>query len=293
MIVGTRESKLAVRQTEIFVERMREKCGVDDCEVIGIKSLGDKDLKSPLSGMSVTGAFVRELDDSLLNNEIDVSVNSYKDIPTTLRDGLIVGAVLERDSPEDIILPCPLDELPEGAVIGTSSVRREHILRHVRPDVTIKPIRGNIHTRLSKLDEGEYDAIILAKAGLDRMGIERSYGILDPSVFVPAAAQGTIAIECREDDKKTIGLLKKVDDYVSRLETGAERGIMKLMQAGCSSPVGLNAKLKGDELNVRGVSFTYTPEPRWADTWIPEEFVMDEMLDIADYLTGKRPSVKL
>ncbi len=291
MIVGTRESKLAMRQTEIFVEKMKEKCGIDDCEVIGIKSLGDKDLKSPLCGMSVIGAFVRELDDALINGEIDVSVNSYKDIPTTLREGLTIGAVLERDSPEDIILPCSLDELPEGAVIGTSSVRREHILRHVRPDVTIKPIRGNIHTRLSKLDEGEYDAIILAKAGLERMEIDRPHAILDPNVFIPAAAQGTIAIECRIDDGKTLGLLKKVNDYASKLETGAERGIMKLMQAGCSSPVGINAKLKGDELNVKGVSFTYTPEPRWVDTWIPEDFIMDEMLNIADYLTGKRPKV--
>lgn len=291
MIVGTRESKLAMRQTEIFVEKIKEKCGIDECEVIGIKSLGDKDLKMPLCGMSVIGAFVRELDDALINREIDVSVNSYKDIPTTLREGLAIGAVLERDSPEDIILPVPLDELPEGAVVGTSSVRREHILRHVRPDVQIKPIRGNIHTRLSKLDEGEYDAIILAKAGLERMEIDRSHGILDPDVFIPAAAQGTIAMECRKDDAKTLEILKKVDDYSARLETGAERGIMKLMQAGCSSPVGINAKFIGDELNVKGVSFTYTPEPRWVDTWIPEHFVMDEMLNIADYLTGKRPKV--
>lgn len=288
MIVGTRESKLAMRQTEIFVEKMREKCGVDDCEVIGIKSLGDKDLKTPLCEMSVTGAFVRELDDALINKEIDVTVNSYKDIPTTLMDGLTIGAVLERDSPEDIMLPYSIEELPEGAVVGTSSVRREYTLKHVRPDVETKPIRGNIHARLSKLDDGEYDAIILAKAGLDRMEIDRPHGILNPDVFVPAAAQGAVAIECRTDDKKILELLKKVNDYKTRLETGAERGIMKLMQASYSSPVGIYAKLKGDEINVKGVSFTYTPEPVWVDTWIPETFVMDEMLDIADYLTGKR-----
>ncbi|HKM09502.1 MAG TPA: hydroxymethylbilane synthase [Candidatus Methanomethylophilaceae archaeon] len=292
MIVGTRESKLAMKQTEIFIEKLQSMCEGLECEVIGIKSLGDKDLQMPLSGMSVIGAFVRELDDALLNREIDVSVNSLKDIPITLTKGLKIGAVLERDSPEDIILPCPLDELPEGAVVGTSSVRRQHILEYIRPDLEIKSIRGNIHTRLSKLDRNEYDGIILAKAGLERMGIERPYDTLDPEVFIPAAAQGTIAIECRDDDQDTIDKLIKINDHSARLETGAERGIMKLMGAGCSSPVGINAKHIGDEVHVRAVSFTYTPEPIWVDTWIPEYYILDEMLDIADYLTGKTLRLK-
>ena len=293
MIAGTRESKLAIRQTEIFIRKLQEKCIGTECEVVMIKSLGDKDLKSPLSGMSTIGAFVRELDDALLNKEIDVSVNSLKDIPVTLRQGLKIGAVLERDSPEDVILPCPIEDLPEGAVVGTSSVRREHLLKYIRPDLEIKQLRGNIHTRLSKLDGAEYDAIILAKAGLERMEIERPAFILDPKVFVPAAAQGTIAIECRDDDEETISKLLKINDDVSRLETGAERGIMKFMGAGCSSPVGINAKLKGDEVHIHAVSFTYSPEPIWVDTWIPIDYVMDDMLDIADYLTGKRPRLKL
>lgn len=293
MIVGTRESKLAMRQTEIFIKRLQESCVGTQCEIVAIKSLGDKDLKSPLNGMSAVGAFVRELDDALLRKDIDVSVNSFKDIPTTLRQGLKIGAVLERDSPEDVILPCPLEELPEGAVIGTASVRREHILRHIRPDLKINQLRGNIHTRLSKLDSGEYDAIVLAKAGLERMGIDRPAFILDPDIFIPAPAQGTIAIECRDDDEETKSKLLKVNDYISRLETGAERGIMKFMGAGCSSPVGINAKYQGDEIRVRAISFTYTPEPVYVDTTIPEAYIMDELLDIADYLTGKRPRLKL
>ena len=293
MIVGTRESKLAMRQTEIFIDRLRERCSGTRCEVVTIKSLGDKDLKSPLSGMSTVGAFVRELDDALLRKEIDVSVNSLKDIPTTVRKGLKIGAVLKRDSPEDVIMPCPLEDLPEGAVVGTASVRREYLLRHMRPDLKVKQLRGNIHTRFSKLDSGEYDAIVLAKAGLERMGIDRPAFVLDPEVFVPAPAQGTIAIECRDDDEETISKLLKVNDYVSRLETGAERGIMKFMGAGCSSPVGINAKYEGEEIRVRAVSFTYTPEPVRVDTMIPEVYIMDELLDIADYLTGKRPRLKL
>ncbi|MDN5356956.1 MAG: hydroxymethylbilane synthase [Candidatus Methanomethylophilaceae archaeon] len=293
MIVGTRESKLAMRQTEIFIKRLRERCVGTQCEILGIKSLGDKDLKSPLNGMSTVGAFVRELDDALLRKDIDVSVNSFKDIPTTVRQGLKIGAVLERDSPEDVILPCPLEELPEGAVVGTASVRREYLLRHIRPDLKINQLRGNIHTRLSKLDGGEYDAIVLAKAGLERMGIDRPAFILDPEIFIPAPAQGTIAIECRDDDEETKSKLLKVNDYRSRLETGAERGIMKFMGAGCSSPVGINAKYEGDEIRVRAISFTYTPEPVRVDTTIPEGYIMDELLDIADYLTGKRPRLKL
>ncbi|MEA4978036.1 MAG: hydroxymethylbilane synthase [Methanomassiliicoccaceae archaeon] len=293
MIVGTRESKLAMRQTEIFIKRLQGSCVGTQCEIVAIKSLGDKDLKSPLNGMSAVGAFVRELDDALLRKDIDVSVNSFKDIPTTLRQGLKIGAVLERDSPEDVILPCPLEELPEGAVIGTASVRREHLLRHIRPDLKINQLRGNIHTRLYKLDSGEYDAIVLAKAGLERMGIDRPAFILDPDIFIPAPAQGTIAIECRDDDEETKSKLLKVNDYISRLETGAERGIMKFMGAGCSSPVGINAKYQGDEIRVRAISFTYTPEPVYVDTTIPEAYIMDELLDIADYLTGKRPRLKL
>jgi hydroxymethylbilane synthase len=293
MIAGTRESKLAIRQTEIFIKQLQEKCVGSECEVVMIKSLGDKDLTSPLCGMSTIGAFVRELDDALLNKEIDVSVNSLKDMPVTLREGLKIGAVLKRDSPEDVILPCPIEDLPEGAVVGTSSVRRTHLLKFMRPDLEIKQLRGNIHTRLSKLDRNEYDAILLAKAGLERMEIDRPAFILDPKVFIPAAAQGTIAIECRDDDEETIFKLLKINDDTSRLETGAERGIMKFMGAGCSSPVGINAKLNGNEIHVRAVSFTYAPEPIWVDTWIPIDYVMDEMLDIADYLTGKRPRLKL
>lgn len=293
MIVGTRESQLAMRQTEMFIAKLQEKCIGTECEVMGIKSLGDKDIVSPLSGMSAIGAFVRELDDALLRKDIDVSVNSLKDIPTTLRKGLKIGAVMERDSPEDVMLPYPLEDLPEGATVGTSSVRREHLLKYMRPDLKIKQLRGNIHTRLSKLDGGEYDAIILAKAGLERMRIEAPAFILDPEIFIPAPAQGTIAIECRDDDEETRSKLLKVNDYVSRLETGAERGIMKFMGAGCSSPVGINAEFQGDEIRVRAISFTYTPEPVRVDTFIPEDYIMDELLDIADYLTGKRPRLKL
>ena len=291
MRVGSRESKLAMRQTEIFVQRMAGANPDVTCEVIGMKALGDIDLKSRLDQLPKTGAFVRELDDAILRGEIDCSVNSLKDIPIDMDHDLVIAAMFDRDDPRDVILPCPLEELPEGARVGTASVRRESILRDVRPDLVIEPLRGNIHTRLSRLDAGDFDAIILAKAGLDRMGIDRPMHVLDDTVFVPAPAQGIIAVECRADDAETRSRISKLESRRSRAEAGVERGIMKLMGAGCSSPVGINAKMVGDSIHVEAVSYTYTSEPRRVSTDLPVDYVMDELLDIAEYLTDRRDSI--
>lgn len=291
MRVGSRESKLAMRQTEIFVQRMAEACPGTECQIVGMKAIGDIDLKSRLDQMPTTGAFVRELDDALLRGDLDCTVNSLKDIPIDMDRRLTIAAMFERDDPRDVILPCPLEELPEGAKVGTASVRRESILREIRPDLVIEPLRGNIHTRLSRLDAGDFDAIILAKAGLDRMGIDRPMHVLDEAVFVPAPAQGIIAVECRADDEETRRLLSKLDSRRSRLESGAERGIMRLMGAGCSSPVGIRATLGDFSLHVDAVSYGYSEEPRRASADIPVDYVMDELLDISDYLTGRRDSV--
>ena len=291
MKVGTRESTLALRQTEIFCERMAEANPDIDCEVIGLKSLGDIDLTSPLNQMAATGAFVRELDEAMKQGAIDCSVNSLKDIPIDVDPELMVVAVFPRDADEDVILPCPLEELPQGAKVGTASVRRQSMLHEVRPDLRVEVLRGNIHTRLQRLDDGGFDAIILAKAGLDRMGIERPMHVLDKEVFVPAPAQGAIAVECRKDDDETRRALQKLDHMPTRIATGVERGIMKLMGAGCSSPVGINAVVEGDSVHVRAVSYGYADEPRRVETDLPCDYVMDELLDIAEYLTGKRDHI--
>lgn len=288
MKVGTRESLLAMRQTEIFVDRMAQANPDVKCDIVGMKSLGDIDLTSPLNQMSATGAFVRELDDAMLRGDIDCSVNSLKDIPINVADGLSVVAVFPRDAVEDVILPCPLEELPMGAKVGTSSIRRMEMLKEVRPDLNIAPLRGNIHTRLRKLDEGEYDAIILAKAGLDRMGISRPMSVLDKNQFIPAPAQGVIAVECRTDDHETYGAIRRLEHTPTRIAIGVERGIMKLMGAGCSAPVGITAEFDGELVHVKAVSYGYTPEPRRVSTSLAPDYIMDELLDIADYLTGKR-----
>ena len=291
MIVGTRESKLAMRQTEIFQQLMAERNPEEKVEVISMKALGDIDLTSPLNEMSGVGAFVRELDEAMLQHKIDASVNSLKDIPTKMADGLTVVAIFERDSPEDVILPCPLEDLPKGAKVGTSSVRRMRLIQSIRPDIQITQLRGNIHTRLNKLDNGDYDAIILAKAGLERMGIDRPMHTMDKKVFIPAPGQGTIAVECRSDDEKNIELLKKLDHAETRAAVDAEREIMRIMGAGCSAPVGINAEVDGDKIVIRAIAFDYTPEPRKVETTIPLKHDAQVLQDIADYLTGKRDSL--
>ena len=261
------------------------------CDVVGLKSLGDIDLTSPLDKMAATGAFVRELDEAMKQDQIDCSVNSLKDIPIDVDPELTVVAIFPRDSDEDVILPCPLEDLPKGAKVGTASVRRRNMLHEVRPDLVIENLRGNIHTRLRRLDDGDFDAIILAKAGLDRMGIDRPMFVLDKSQFVPAPAQGAIAVECRMDDDETRRALQKLDDRPTRTAVGVERGIMKLMGAGCSSPVGINAVVDGDVVHVRAVSYGYTDEPRRVEKDLPIDYVMDELLDISDYLTGRRDTI--
>ena len=217
MRVGTRESKLAMRQTEIFCQRMAGANPDIDCEVIGLKSLGDIDLTSPLNQMAATGAFVRELDEAMIKGAIDCSVNSLKDIPIDVNKELMVVAVFPRDADEDVILPCPLEDLPQGARVGTASVRREKQLHEVRPDLEIVNLRGNIHTRLQRLDDGDFDAIILAKAGLDRMGIDRPMHVLDKTRFIPAPAQGAIAVECRKSDDATRIALQRLDHMPTRI----------------------------------------------------------------------------
>lgn len=291
MRVGTRESKLAMRQTEIFCERMARLNPDIECDVVGLKSLGDIDLTSPLDKMAATGAFVRELDEAMKQDRIDCSVNSLKDIPIDVDPELTIVAIFPRDSDEDVILPCPLEELPEGARVGTASVRRRNMLREVRPDLVVENLRGNIHTRLRRLDDGDFDAIILAKAGLDRMGIDRPMHVLDKKQFVPAPAQGAIAVECRMDDDDVRRALQKLDHMPTRIAVGVERGIMKLMGAGCSSPVGINAVVEGDSVHVTAVSYGYTDVPRRVETDLPCDYVMDELLDIADYLTGRRDTI--
>ena len=255
MMIGTRGSMLAIRQTEIFIESFQKMFPSEPYEVKEIKVSGDADQISPLHELQGFGAFVRELDDALIRGNIDVSVNSMKDMPIDPKDGVVVPAVLPRADVRDVIIPISLDELPSGSVIGTSSLRRTATIGKMRPDLDIRPLRGNIQTRIRKFAEGEYDAIVLAKAGLDRSEISVRYSVLSIDNMVPAPAQGAIAIACRSNDEGMIERLSKLDDPVTRAEVTIERYIMKATGAGCTSPIGINAEAVPDGFRVRAESF--------------------------------------
>ncbi len=285
MIAGSRESQLAMVQAEEFKALLEKKTG-EVCEIRGIASTGDKDLQTHLANMGGAGVFVKELEEALLRGEIDCSVNSLKDIPAQLDPRFVVAAVLPRADVRDAIIPASLEQLQCGAIIGTSSVRREMLLRASKPSLRVKTLRGNMNTRLSKLAEGEYHAIIMAKAGLDRLGIDRDVHPIDKNVFVPAAGQGAIGIECRADDTRTIELLKKVDDAKTRTEVKLERDILRHMNAGCSSPIGVNAELVDGMIKLVAVSFTDMPAVRIA-TEFPVEEADAKAKEIADRLLRK------
>jgi hydroxymethylbilane synthase len=287
MIAGTRESNLAMAQTVEFKHRFEEAYPGMTCEIKGITSTGDIDLKTHLKDMGGSGVFVRELDDALLRGGIDVTVNSLKDIPAVMDKRLTVAAVLPRADVRDACIPVPLETLEDGRILGTSSVRRERMLGENMPGVVLKPIRGNMNTRLSKLANGDYDAILMAKAGLDRLGISENVHPIPKDRFIPAAGQGAIAIECRADDTETIRLLQKLDDKKTRTEVKAERDILRFMNAGCSSPIGINAEVLGDKMRIIAVSYVFG-EPIRVDTTFPLEQVEQKTREIAGILMNKR-----
>ena len=268
MIAGTRESNLAMAQTVEFKRRFEEAYPGKTCEIKGITSTGDIDLKTHLKDMGGAGVFVRELDDALLRGDIDVTVNSLKDIPAVMDKRLTVAAVLPRADVRDACIPVPLETLEDGKVLGTSSVRREN-------------------TRLNKLANGDYDAILMAKAGLDRLGISENVHPIPKDKFIPAAGQGAIAIECRADDTETIELLKKLDDKKTRTEVKAERDILRYMNAGCSSPIGINAEVLGGEMRIIAVTYVFD-KPIKVDTTFPLDQVESKTREIADILMNKR-----
>ena len=286
MIIGTRGSALAMEQTNIFINALLND-GISSSEYIvkEVRVSGDVDQISPLHELQGFGAFVRELDDALLKGTIDVSVNSMKDMPIKSRPGIIIPAILPRGDVRDVVLPGSLDELDEGSTIGTSSLRRSATIRRTRPDLVIKPLRGNIQTRMRKLDEGEYDAIILAKAGLDRMGIDLPYAVLDVEDMVPAPAQGAIAIACRENDTEIVELLSKIDDLRTREEVTLERAIMEATGAGCTSPIGINASLQGDCFTLCAESFISDLPVKFTRT-IRRTYSEDEVNAMAKELRG-------
>ncbi len=242
MIIGTRGSGLALAQANL-VERLLKENGVETTQLI-IKTSGDAFTDRPLHEVAGVGAFVREIDDRMIAGEIDIAVHSMKDLPTIRPPELSIAAVLKRDSPLDVLLTADgstLDELPDGAVVGTTSMRRRAQLLRYRPDLNIQDLRGNIDTRIRKLKEGMYDGILLAEAGLQRMGWEMDVEQLNPDAFCPSANQGTIVIVTKAgtEAEKAVAFL---DHAQSRIETEIERLVITEVEGGCIVPIGAFAE---------------------------------------------------
>ena len=254
--VGTRKSKLALWQTNFVVHLLKLFDPTLEFEIVPITTKGDKILNSPLSVIGDKGLFTKEIEEALLRGEIDFAVHSLKDLPTELPKGLTIAAYTLRDFPFDVLVSKDgkkLKELPEGAVVGTSSLRRKVQLKRFRPDLVVKDIRGNVDTRLRKLDEGLYDAVILAQSSLERLNLEnRISEVLD--YFIPAVGQGIMAVETREDNGELIELLREaVNDIASEAEATAERSFLKTLQGGCQVPVGALAVVEADgSLFIKG-----------------------------------------
>ncbi|MDI9394698.1 MAG: hydroxymethylbilane synthase [Euryarchaeota archaeon] len=254
MIIGSRGSQLALAQTRNVASLLKEE-GVETSIKI-IKTIGDRFTDRPLHAISGgVGAFVRELDDVMLAGEIDIAVHSMKDMPTVRPKALPTVAVLERDTPFDILITydgTPLDELPEQSIIGTSSLRRTAQIKRYRPDLITQELRGNIDTRLRKLKEGQYDGILLAKAGLERMGWEIEGEILSPDFFCPSPNQGTVAVVTRAGIEAEAAV-SRLDHSESRIVTEIERVLISKLGGGCTTPVASYAEIMPNkkEIHVR------------------------------------------
>lgn len=240
--VGTRESKLALLQTEVVVEKLRHSFPDISYVIKPVTTGGDKDINRPIADLGARGVFVKELEEALLCNEVDLVIHSLKDLPTDLPAGLTLAAVLDREDPRDVLVSqngVPFASLPPQAKIATSSRRRAAQLRSIRTDLVFVDIRGNIPTRLKKHDDGICDAMVLAAAGLHRLGFKnRIAEYLEPVISTPAAGQGALAVECRENDTSVLRLLNEIDDEKVRAEVTAERAFLDRLGGGCSVPIG-------------------------------------------------------
>jgi hydroxymethylbilane synthase len=255
--IATRQSLLALWQAEFVKARLEELHSDLNVELVTMVTRGDKILDTPLAKIGGKGLFVKELEVSMLEGRADIAVHSMKDVPMEFPEGLGLSVICERETPTDAFVSNTynhFDELPQGAVVGTSSLRREVQLRERRPDLEIKTLRGNVQTRLGKLDAGEYDAIILASAGLIRLELkDRIKHQINSTESLPAGGQGAVGIECRMDDLETQALLAPLNHDETAARVIAERAMNKRLEGGCQVPIGCYAELEGDQLWLRGL----------------------------------------
>ncbi|MEQ1946911.1 MAG: hydroxymethylbilane synthase [Bryobacteraceae bacterium] len=252
IVIGSRGSQLALWQANHIQARLREMGAETRIEII--KTTGDKITDVPLAQVGGKGLFTKEIEEALLNGSIDLAVHSLKDMPTALPDGLILSGIPEREDPRDAWIGKPLDQMKPGARIGTSSLRRAAQLHSLNRGFVIESLRGNVDTRLRKLDEGLYDAIILAAAGLRRLGwADRINVLMDPELMCPAVGQGALAIETRNDEGWGRAFAGKLDHTPTRLAVTAERALLATLEGGCQVPIGAHAIVDHMGLDLRAV----------------------------------------
>jgi hydroxymethylbilane synthase len=252
LTIGSRGSQLALWQARWIQARLADLGEESRIEII--RTTGDRITDVPLAKVGTKGLFTKEIEDALLRGDIDIAVHSMKDLPTEQPFGLVIAAVPEREDPRDAIVGVPLAELREGASVGTSSLRRSAQLRALRPDLVIDSIRGNVDTRLRKLEDLQFDAIVLAAAGLRRLGLEaRIAEVLEPEVMCPAVGQGALAVETRNDGRAAQQICHRLDYAETRAAVTAERALLTTLGGGCQVPIGAYARIIDGKLHIDGV----------------------------------------
>lgn len=255
VVVATRKSELALAQCRQFLARLVARHPHLQIEELHVVTTGDRIVDRPLSEIGGKGLFLKEIEESLLAGQADFAVHSMKDVPPELHPGLVIGCIPEREDPRDVIVTqngCPLAEVPQGGLIGTSSLRRGVQLLEHRPDLKVVPIRGNVGTRIKKCKDGLVNVTVLAQAGINRLGLQDAVSeVLSPEICLPAVGQGTLAIELRRDDAELSELLLTMQHDETALRTMAERGVMGAVEGDCKTPVAAFAERNGEELRLR------------------------------------------
>ena len=251
--IGSRGSKLALWQAEYIRARLLNDCGIES-EIVIIKTSGDNFQSAPVAEIGGKGIFIKEIEDALLDRRVDIAVHSMKDVPTATPSSLCFPAVTKREDPRDCLVSRggeTLRELPHGARVGTSSLRRQSQLRYFRKDLRVAEMRGNVDTRLRKLDAGEFDAIVVAKAGLDRLGLsDKIAEVIAPEIILSAVGQGALAIETRESDESVRETLASFDDGETRAAVTAERALLAELEGGCQVPLGAWGRIENGALRL-------------------------------------------
>ena len=266
IIIGSRGSKLAL----IYAEKVKEELGKEFSKKIEIKKIvtsGDKNQKDRLSNLGGKGLFCTKIENELINNEIDIAVHALKDMPSVETKGLTINSFLKRNSPNEILISkgnIKFEDLKPNSIIGTSSYRREFQLKQKRSDLNYKLIRGNVDTRIKKLESGEYDAIILSKAGIDALSLnEKISQEFDVDELIPCAGQGIIAIQCRDSDDEMKNLLEKINNNESRIVANVEREVLKILEGDCDTAVGVFAKIENENIDLKSELFSVDGNERY------------------------------